>query len=224
MSGTTHDEELNEVEALLAAARQGSHSSLGRALEFARQYLLLIANQELSEELRPKVGASDLVQESFIEAQRDFQQFHGTTADEWVAWLRRILLNNLEDHGRKYQQRAKRQVSREIALDGLTGGDLKFNLVAEDDPPSGKMRRQESAAVLQQAIERLSERYQQVLRLRYWEGRSLEEISQVMGRSADAVRKLWFRAIRELTREMETSDDSRGARRAGRTSGTVVSH
>lgn len=209
-------EKPNDLTALLLAARLGSHSSLGLALDRFREYLLLIANQELSEELRPKVGSSDLVQESFIEAQRDFQQFHGTTAEEWMAWLRRILLNNLEDHARRYQQRAKRQVSREVSLDGDSPDNVAADLIAAADAPSAAMRRREEWQSLDQAVSRLSEPYQQVLRLRYWENQSLDEIGQVMGRSSEAVRKLWFRAVRELTREMRTTDDSGGSEQSAR--------
>ncbi len=211
-------EKPNDLTALLLAARRGSHSSLGLALDRFREYLLLIANQELSEELRPKVGSSDLVQESFIEAQRDFQQFHGTTAEEWMAWLRRILLNNLEDHARRYQQRAKRQVSREISLSsGDSHGDIAADLVAAADAPSAALGRREESQSLDQAVSRLSEPYQQVLRLRYWENLSLDEIGQAMGRSSEAVRKLWFRAVRELTREMRTTDDSWSSEKSGQT-------
>lgn len=203
-------EEPNDLTLLLSAARQGSNSSLGLALNRYHEYLLLIANQELSEELRPKVGASDLVQESFIEAQRDFRQFHGTTAEEWAAWLRRILLNNLEDQARRYQQRAKRQLSREDAFGSES--DTWSNLAADNEPPSGILRRREDSGQLAEQIARLTEPYQQVLRLRYWENQSLDEIGRQMGRSSEAVRKLWFRAVRELSKVMRVSDDSREAR------------
>src|SRR5262245_26207367 len=63
----------------LPAARAGSSEALGQVLEACRGYLLLIAGQELEPALRAKGGASDLVQQTFLEAQRDFAGFHGTT-------------------------------------------------------------------------------------------------------------------------------------------------
>jgi RNA polymerase sigma-70 factor (ECF subfamily) len=48
-------------------ARKGSREALGRLLETCRPYLLLVANNELDRDLQAKAGASDLVQETFIE-------------------------------------------------------------------------------------------------------------------------------------------------------------
>ena len=90
----------------LAAARAGSREALGQVLETFRSYLLLVADRELDAELRAKGGASDLVQDTFLEAQRDFDCFHGNSADELRAWLRRLLLNNVANFTRQYRQRA----------------------------------------------------------------------------------------------------------------------
>src|SRR5438094_9736562 len=79
----------------LPAARAGSMEALGQALEEFRHYLLRIAEQELDPDLRAKGGASDLVQLTFLEAQRDFARFHGDTAAELRAWLRRLLVDTL---------------------------------------------------------------------------------------------------------------------------------
>ena len=53
---------------LLAEARTGSRQALGQILESCRNYLLLIAGKELTSDLQAKGGASDLVQETFLEA------------------------------------------------------------------------------------------------------------------------------------------------------------
>src|SRR4051812_49165209 len=107
----------------LPAARAGSMEALGQALEAYRNYLLLIANSQLDPELRVKGGASDLVQETFLEAQRDFAQFQGSSAAELQAWLRQLLLNNLATFARRFRQTHKRQMAREVSLDaGSQGG------------------------------------------------------------------------------------------------------
>src|SRR5580693_6799042 len=92
-----------DVGQLLAAARTGSSEALGEALQAYRAYLLLIAQQELDPELRAKGGASDLVQETFIDAQRLLGRFEGTTEGAWAAWLRELLLNNLTDFERRFR-------------------------------------------------------------------------------------------------------------------------
>src|SRR5437764_1298683 len=101
---------------VLASARSGSAEALGRALETCRGYLLLVAERNLDPVLRAKGGASDLVQETFMEAQRDFAQFQGTTEAELLAGLRRMLLNNVGNFARRYRGTDKRAVGREVGL------------------------------------------------------------------------------------------------------------
>ena len=56
---------------LLTLARTGG-AALGPLLERYRQYLTLLARMEIGRTLRVKFGASDVVQETFLEAHRDF--------------------------------------------------------------------------------------------------------------------------------------------------------
>src|SRR5262249_25645214 len=83
--------------ALLGPARAGSREALGQVIEAFRPYLLLVAREEQDPAFQGKGGASDLVEETFLEAVRDFDRFHGTTAEELLAWLRKLLLNNVAD-------------------------------------------------------------------------------------------------------------------------------
>ena len=96
-------EPLPNVSARLEAARSGSGDALGRVLESYRAYLLLVAARELDPKLRAKGGASDLVQETFLEAQRDFGGFHGNSDGELRAWLRQLLLHNVANFARRYR-------------------------------------------------------------------------------------------------------------------------
>src|SRR6516225_2720280 len=109
----------------LAAARGGAPETLGQLLEACRQYLLLVANQHLAPDLQRKFGASDVAQETFLEAQRDFGAFHGRSEEELLAWLRRILLNNLANLTRGYRGTDKRQVAREVPLAEAAPGELQ---------------------------------------------------------------------------------------------------
>jgi RNA polymerase sigma-70 factor (ECF subfamily) len=189
---------------LLAAARAGSQEGLGQALETCRRYLLLVAQRNLDPALQAKGGASDLVQETFLEAQRDFAQFQGTTEAELLAWLRQLLLNTLGNFARHYRDTAKRAVGREVALPG-EGSSAGAGGVAGSGPtPSGLAMEQEQAQALQRALLRLPEEYRRAIQLRYQEGKSFEEIGQLLNRSADAARKLWTRAMERLRQEWET--------------------
>ena len=189
----------------LPAARQGSREALGQALEACRNYLLLVANKELDAELQAKGGASDLVQQTFLEAQRDFARFQGNSEDELLAWLRRLLLNNLGDFTRRYRDTGKRAAGREIPLPGDSSAWTASDLAGDTPSPSGLAMAHEQDEALQRAMARLPENYRQVLIWRYQEERSFEEIGQMLQRSANAAQKLWLRAVDRLRQELESS-------------------
>jgi RNA polymerase sigma-70 factor (ECF subfamily) len=187
----------------LAAAQGGSSEALGQVLETCRGYLLLIAQQELEPALQAKGGASDLVQQTFLEAHRDFAHFHGTTQEELLAWTRRLLLNNLANFRRDYQ-RDKRRATREVAMPGCDSDSRpQGGLPAGTPTPSVAIMRDEQRLALERAVERLPEDYRRVVQLRYQEERSFEDIAALMQRSPNAVRKLWTRAIERLQQELE---------------------
>ncbi len=103
-----------ELESWIEAARLGDRERLGQALLSFRDYLLLVANEEWDPTLQAKAGASDLVQETFVRAQRGFHGFQGRSVAEWKAWLRTILIRHLANQRRRYVATAKRQVLREV--------------------------------------------------------------------------------------------------------------
>jgi RNA polymerase sigma-70 factor (ECF subfamily) len=189
----------------LAEARAGSREAIGQALEACRRYLLRIADHELDADLRAKGGASDLVQQTFLEAQRDFAQFHGESEQELLAWLRRLLRHNVADFTRRYHGTAKRGAGREVPLEPETpSGSYEAGLAANTPSPSARAAANEQAEVLHRALERLPDDYRQVIVLRHQEQRSFEEIAQLMQRSQQAARKLWSRAVERLQQELET--------------------
>jgi RNA polymerase sigma-70 factor (ECF subfamily) len=186
----------------LLAARGGSARALGDLLEHYRYYLLHVARGTMDAGLQAKGGASDVVQETFLEAQRDFHLFHGRKEQELRAWLRRLLMNNAANFTRRYRGTDKRQVALEVSV---TPGESSFSepgLAGAASTPSERAVRHEQSDALQQGLARLPEDYRAVLLLRYREGHSFEEIAAVMGRTGNAVRKLWARALERLREEM----------------------
>jgi RNA polymerase sigma-70 factor, ECF subfamily len=191
----------------LAAARGGSREALGQALEACRHYLLLVAHQELDPSLQGKGGASDVVQQTFLEAQRDFGQFGGTSRTDLLAWLRRLLLNNVADFTRRYHG-DKRQAQREVPLaTDSAATESALGLEADTPSPSRHAMRHEQDEALHQALERLPLEYRQVIHLRYQEECSFEEVGRLMQRTPNAARKLWLRAVQRLRQELETSGE-----------------
>lgn len=183
----------------LTAARDGSSEALGQILQAYRPYLLEIASQEMNEALQAKGGASDLVQETFLEAARDFPRFHGVSSAELCAWLRCLLVHRLAKQGRRFRKTRKRRIDRECRLQELLpDGAEDFPLFALDPTPSQNVVDQEQLERLRRAIERLPEDYRRVVQLRYQEGLTFEAVGERMGRTATAARLLWRRALERI--------------------------
>jgi RNA polymerase sigma-70 factor (ECF subfamily) len=194
-----------EFERWLVAARGGSLDDLGRVLDACRGYLHALADGELGSTIRPKAGASDVVQDSLIDAQKGFDGFRGRSRDEFLAWVRQILQHNLTDLARKYREVAARRVDREEPFDpGTTFG---HRLVDSGTPPDGRAARAEEEDALRRAVARLPAAYQKVLALRYRDGRNWDEVGAALARTPGAARKLWFRAVERLKLEMTPRHD-----------------
>ena len=172
---------------------------MGNLLESFRAYLLAVADRELDAGLRAKGGASDVVQETYLEAHRDFAQFHGRSDDELRAWLRRLLLNNVANFRRRYRATDKRDAAREVAVQGL-GSSVNWQerLGADSTTPSMVAMAAERDEALERAIQQLPPDYQEVIHCRYRDELPFEEIGRRMNRSSDAARQLWGRAIEKL--------------------------
>lgn len=206
--GTTPPASKN-VAQWIEAARHGSQDALGQVLEYCRSYLLAVANAQLEPDLQAKAGASDLVQDTFVEAQRVFAGFRGQTEEELLSWLRQILLHNLADFRRSYRASKKRQVQREVSLDTPREDKRLGGLVDQGSSPSKRARTRERDAALERALEQLPESYRQVIQWRSLERCSFEEIGQRLRCSAGAAQKLWTRAIEKLQRILGPTDEWR---------------
>jgi RNA polymerase sigma-70 factor (ECF subfamily) len=187
----------------LSAARGGSSEALGQLLEACRGYLLLVGQRELATDLQAKGGASDLVQETLLDAVRAFPAFHGSSEAELLAWLRRLLLNNLVSFTRRYRAADKRQVGREVRLATGSSSGGAAGVVADAPSPSHQAMEGEQAEALRRALERLPGDYRRVLLLRFQEDLSFEDIGRLLGLTPNAARKLWARAVKRLQQETE---------------------
>lgn len=195
---------------LLAAARDGSESKLGELLERTRQYLLLVANRSLDRELRQKQAASDLVQETFLEARRSFAEFRGLSDAELFAWLCRILENKHHDAVRRFRRAAMRDIGREQSIDDSAAA-LDNMVVDPAQSPSAVAAAREHAAELHAALSRLSDDDQQVIHLRSFERLTFVEVAQQLRCSPGAVRKRWVRAIARLEQELTAAHERSSA-------------
>ncbi len=199
-----HSEARTSPEELLADARSGNDTCLGQLLEYYTNYLKLLATTQIDEKLRARCSPSDIVQETFFEAHRDFEQFRGGSEAEFLAWLRQILRNNLGRLVEANVLTAKRDVRREISLNGVkaafdrSAARLEAALVDRGRSPSSNVHRREYAVLLADQLAELPADYREVLVLRHFEDLPFDEVARRMDRSSGAVRMLWLRAVGRL--------------------------
>jgi RNA polymerase sigma-70 factor (ECF subfamily) len=187
----------------LASARRGSREAVADLVEQCRQYLWLVADREISPALRPKIAPSDLVQDTYREAAEKFEQFRGATQAEFVAWLLRILESKLKRVRRTYETAQKRNVRRELPVDSDAMDLLPALSGAGVRTPGSEAAAREMVAALNESLVKLPDEYRQAIELRSWQRKSFAEIGIAMGRTPEAARKLWCRAIERLGRELE---------------------
>jgi RNA polymerase sigma-70 factor (ECF subfamily) len=188
---------------LLPLARAGDGAARGQLLEQYRGYLLLLARLQIGRRLQGKADAGDLVQETFLEAHRDFAQFQGDSEGELIGWLRRILATNIANLARHYLGTRRRDVrlERQLAAElDQSSHILDGALVANLTPPSQQAARREQAVLLADALQELPDDHREVIILRHLEGLTFPEVAVRMGRSLDVVKKLWPRALARLRR------------------------
>ena len=205
LSGVSPTVDKHQVEDWIRAARGGSRQALGNLMVACHKYLLSIATQTLNDSLRAKLGASDLVQETALEAHRDFCHFDGERLEELLAWLRQILLHNAANANRHFQQTEKRKVSREIAWDiaAQNGED-----VADDSPsPRAWLDSLEEQQMIEQSLARLPDDMRQAIVLRNKQHLTFAEIGVQLQRSDAAARKLWARGIERLHQILSNRDE-----------------
>ncbi len=190
---------------LLHQARSGDSKQLGELLEIYRRYLHLLARIEIRRNLQAKLDASDLVQDTLLEAHRNFPRFQGSSETQFVCWLRQIMAANLANFLRRYLGTQGRDVRLErdlaVRLD-QSSRMLDRGLIDRGSSPSHQAARREQAVLLADALEKLPEDYREALILRHLEGLTFPEVSQRMGRSLDSVEKLWVRGLAQLRRVM----------------------
>jgi RNA polymerase sigma-70 factor (ECF subfamily) len=199
---------------LIKRSRQGEEAAREELFARYRQYLKLLADMQIGRRLRAKTEASDVVQQTLLEAHRDFKAFTGTHEGELLAWLRRILSNNLFNEAR-YHAAKQRAASREVSLEQLHAGVESSSMtlsrcLADDDAPTPSTiaLQHENAVKLADCLARLPQDYQTVLLLRIFEGLPAEEVARRMSRTAGAIRMLQLRALNALRDEMNKSDES----------------
>jgi len=184
-------------------ARSGDDRALGQLLDIYRPWLQILASRELDPMLSARLSGSDIVQQTFLEAHRDFQTFRGETEPELIGWLRQILAHNVAEATQVHVLAARRSVHREsgCAYGQDARQDSEFPAASQSSPSSRAMR-DERAVQLACAMRELPPDQFEAVRLRYLEGWALAKIAGRLGRSEMAVAGLLKRGLQGLRQRL----------------------
>ncbi len=172
----------------------------GPTLERFRGYLRLLARTHVEKWLQAKIDASDLVQQTLMDAHAKRDQFRGTEEAELCAWLRQILAYNLADVVR-YHGRAKRDAARQVSLEAsITASFSRVDalLVASQASPSQQAMRHEELLRLPAALDQLPQAQKDAVVLHHLQGLTLAETAERLDKTDAAVAGLLYRGLRQL--------------------------
>jgi RNA polymerase sigma-70 factor (ECF subfamily) len=179
-----------ELPALLDEAKQGSQEAIGALLERHHAYLWALAHEEIAGESHLTHTVADIVQSAQLEALRDLASFRGSSEGEFRSWLRHILRNNVLD--------LKRARERRLPRAGPEAAPVEEQCDLDDRSPSSQVSAGELGDKLRSTIGELPPDERMVIEMHYFQGKTYAEIGEFIGRTPEAVRKLWGRALVRL--------------------------
>ncbi len=188
-------------EEIVRSVRAGDASAAAMLLDRHLPTLRARTRGRMPRALQAKVGASDIVQDALIAAFMGLGEFEDRGDGSFQRWLRQILEHKILDAERRFVGADKRSVSREARFRTDTSG-VASGLASAAPSPSAEVAGAEQSAALRAAVDSLAEDYRTVIRLVHHEGLTLADAGTSMGRSAEAARKLYGRALALLADRM----------------------
>ena len=178
---------------LLSRARDGSREAMDRLFERHAGKLLALIRLRMGPSLRARLESRDVLQATLLKAFQGLDRFEGTGSSTLAAWLARIATNEIRDQA-EFHGRARRDAARDVPLD-----DQSKAVAAQLRSVLSQLVLGEEQARLERALESLPEDYREVILLRRLEELSYADIAGRLGRSPDACRMLFGRAMAALT-------------------------
>jgi RNA polymerase sigma-70 factor (ECF subfamily) len=182
------------------------------SLERYRNYLQLLARLHLDRRLETRLDASDVVQETLLKAHAGLDGFRGQTEAEQGAWLREILVNEMQQALRKVLT-GKRDVRLEKSLQGSleqTSAQLENWLAAQQSSPSQQAVRNEELIGLADALADLrqsSAAQADAVELHHLKGCTVTEVAATLGRTEAAAASLIQRGLKNLRAQLRAAGE-----------------
>ena len=173
-------------------------------LDRFRPYLIFLARTQLYDGLAGKADASDIVQQTLLQAYRAADDFRGDDTGALLAWLRRILANTIAKEGRRFHTQ-KRNVQRERSIEGnlhQSSARLGEWLAAEQTTPLSAVAQAEQMVLVAAAVEQLPGDQREAIIMHYWKGMTISEVSEQMQRTSSSVAGLIYRGLQTIRKSL----------------------
>ncbi len=202
----TPSEDANE---LLQGAAQGDQADWGRLLEQHRERLRRMVALRMDPRLQGRIDASDIIQETYLEASERLSEYLRNPAMPFFLWLRFLAGQKLVTLHRHHLGVQMRDAGREVSLyrgrlPEASSAALAAQLLGRDPRPSEAAIRAEMKVRLQEALNGMEPLDREVLSLRHFEQLTLEETAQVLGITESGASRRHLRALKRL-REILTA-------------------
>jgi RNA polymerase sigma-70 factor, ECF subfamily len=171
-------------------ARQGGREALDRVLTTIQARMRSAAENRIGTPLRAKMATSDLLQSTYVDVVRSIKDFEGNNERQLMAWVTKIMDNNLRDRLRFYNRQRRNSELNATPEKEMAGRDAT---------PSFEAMQIESLTAVGRALSSLPDDQRQIMQLRVIEGREYEEIAKLLDKSVGSLRMLLSRARAALT-------------------------
>lgn len=178
------------------------------ALEQRRAVLHTLAESLLSHAFRGHIDASDLVQQTFLEACCEIDKLKLLDQNQLAAWLRTALRHNMLDAIKRLRA-AKNDIAKAVRVEDIHESFVRLEqlLVAQDTSPSQSLERNEDIERMLAAMQRLPSNQRLAIMLKHLRGHTLKEVSEILGTSESAVAGLLHRGRLQLLENMGKAFD-----------------
>ena len=185
---------------LLEKIEAGDQAAFNRLFARHRSVLLNVVAARLDPRIRARIDASDVVQETQLEAYRRLPDYLARRPMPFSLWLRKTAHERMLVARRRHIECAQRTVSREQPLPDRSTLLLARPFLAGGSTPSEQLARSELVRRVRQAVALLAESDREILLLRTYEGLSNQEAAYVLDLDPATASKRHGRAILRLHR------------------------
>lgn len=188
----------SETLALLRKARAGDRDAFDALFVRHLAALKRFVSLRMDTRVRARMDASDIVQETHIEAFRRFNDYYDRKPMPFDVWLRKNAFDRLRNARRDHVDAQRRSVERELRMPDPSSLLIAGKLDGRFATPSECASREEYRQRVSLTVDELSAPDRDVLLMRTVEGRTHREIAYLLDIDPATARKRYARALRRL--------------------------